>query len=110
VTNYPFNFGTHDSINNYNSTCEITILPKLRVPFYQQAKKYDHISPLLKELIWLPVEKLIYLRSATLAFECMTCSAPDYLTSKFTRRFNISGRETKNSQALHIPLFKLASG
>ena len=39
------------------------------------AKKYDHISLLLKELNWLPVEKLIYLRSATLAFKCITGSA-----------------------------------
>ena len=44
------------------------------------AKKYDHISPLLKELNWLPLEKLIYLRSATLAFKCMMGSAPNYLT------------------------------
>ena len=44
-------------------------------------KKYDHISPLLKELNWLPVENLIYLRSVTLAFKCMTGSAPDYLAS-----------------------------
>ena len=51
------------------------------------AKKYDHISaPSLKELNWLPVEKLIYLRSVTLAFKCMTGSALDYLTSKFTKR------------------------
>ena len=47
------------------------------------AKKYDHISPLLKELNWLLEEKLIYLRGATLAFKCMTGSAADYLTSKF---------------------------
>ena len=48
------------------------------------AKKYDHISLLLKESNWLAVEKLIYLRIATLAFKCITGSAPDYLTSKFT--------------------------
>ena len=35
----------------------------------------------------------------------MTGSVPDYLTSKFTKRFKISGRETRNSQSLHIPLF-----
>ena len=35
-----------------------------------------------KELNWLQAEKLIYLRSVTLAFKCMTGSAPDYLTSK----------------------------
>ena len=49
-------------------------------------------------------------RSATLAFKYMMGSAPDYLTSEFTKRFNISGRETRNSQSLHIPLFKSASG
>ena len=32
------------------------------------------------------------------------------VTSKFTKRFNISGRETRNSQSPHIPLFKSASG
>ena len=77
------------------------------------AKKYDmhdHISSLLKELNWLAVEKLIYLRSAILAFSCRTGSATDYLTSKFTKRFNINGRETRNSPLLHIPLFKSASG
>ena len=74
------------------------------------AKKYDHICPLLKELNWLPVEKLIYLRTATQALKYMTGSAPDYLTSKFTKRFNISGRETRNSQSIHIALFKSASG
>ena len=45
------------------------------------AKKYDRISPLPKELKKL--EKLIYLRSATLAFKCITGSALDYPTSKF---------------------------
>jgi len=74
-------------------------------------KSMTIISPLLKELNWLPLEKSIYLTSATLAFKCMTGSAPDdYLTSKFTKRFNISERETRNSQSVHIPLFKSASG
>ena len=59
------------------------------------AKTYGHISPLLKELNWLPVEKSIYLRSATMAFKCMTGSAPDFLTSKFTKRFKITRRVVK---------------
>ena len=40
----------------------------------------------------------------------MTGSATDYLTSKFIKRFNNSGREIRNSQSLHIPLFKSVSG
>ena len=59
------------------------------------AKNYGYIAPLLKELNWLPVEKSIYLRSATMAFKCMTGSAPDFLTSKFTKRFKITRRVVK---------------
>ena len=59
------------------------------------AKKYGHISPLLTELNWLPVGKSIYLRCATMAFKCMTGSAPDFLTSKFAKRFKITRREVK---------------
>ena len=50
-------------------------------------------------------KSVMYLRSVPLAFKFMTGSVPDYLTSKFTKRFKISGRETRNSQSLHIPLF-----
>ena len=61
----------------------------------------------IKRIKLAPRRKMsvIYLRSATLAFKFMTGSVPDYLPSKFTKRFKISGRETRNSQSLHIPLF-----
>ena len=71
---------------------------------------HDHYFSFIKRTKWLPAEKFIYLRSATVAFKLMTGSATDYLTSKFTKRFNNSGREIRNSQSLHIPLFKSASG
>ena len=32
-------------------------------------------------------------KSATLAIKCMASSAPDYLASKFTKRFNIMGQK-----------------
>ena len=30
--------------------------------------KYDHVTPILKELRWIPVEKQLYYRHAVLAF------------------------------------------
>jgi hypothetical protein len=74
------------------------------------ARKYDHITPLLKELKWLPVAKQLYYRSAIMAFKCMTGCAPEYLSTKFVKRVEISNRTTRNSQKLNIPLFKTASG
>ena len=56
------------------------------------ARKFDHVTPILKELEWLPVSSQLYYRSATLAFKCMTGCAPNYLTSIFIKRADISTR------------------
>lgn len=74
------------------------------------ARKFDHVTPILKELEWLPVSSQLYYRSATLAFKCMTGCAPDYLTSIFIKRADISTRTTRSSQQLNIPLFRTATG
>ena len=74
------------------------------------SRKFDHVTSLLKELHWLPIKSQLYLRDAVLAFKCMTGSAPTYLSSKFLTRGEVSGRATRNSQLLHIPLYKSKSG
>ena len=74
------------------------------------SRKFDHVTPLLKELHWLPIKSQLYFRDAVLAFKCMTGSAPTYLSSKFLTRGNVSGRTTRSSQLLHIPLYKTKSG
>ena len=73
------------------------------------ARKYD-ATPVLKHLKWLPVSSQLYYRSAILALKCMTGHAPEYLSTKFTKRANISKYTTRNSQLSNIPLFKTASG
>ena len=40
------------------------------------AKKYDHVTPRLKGLSWLPVKDQLYYRQAIMAFKCMTGQAP----------------------------------
>ena len=42
------------------------------------AKKFDHITPLLKELRWLPIRQELYFRFAVLVFKSMTGCAPEY--------------------------------
>ena len=41
--------------------------------------KYDHTTPVLKSLHWLPIEQRIRYKNAVLAFKCVYGSAPDYL-------------------------------
>ena len=73
-------------------------------------KKYNHISPVLRTLGWLPLRTQLYCRDATLTFKCMTDQAPEYLTSMYITRGSVSGRITRNFQRLNIPLFKTAIG
>ena len=74
------------------------------------ARKYDHVTPLLKELRWLPVATQLYYRSATMAFKCMTGCVPAYISSQFIKRQEVSNHHTRNSQQLNIPLLKTATG
>ena len=74
------------------------------------AKKHDHLTPLLKSLSWLPVKDQLYYRQAIMVFKCMTGQAPEYLTSQFITRKQVSEQTTQSSQNLNIPLFRTASG
>ena len=74
------------------------------------AKKYDHVTPLLKSLSWLPVKDQLYYRQAIMAVKCMTGQAPEYLTFQFITGEQVSEVKTRSSQKLNIPLFRTASG
>ena len=73
-------------------------------------RKYDHVTPALKSLKWIPVKSNLYLRDSVMAYKCMTGLAPNYLCNQFISRGSISGRVTRNSQQLNIPLCKTATG
>ena len=45
-----------------------------------------------------------------MTFKCLTSRVPEYLSSQFIKRGEISGRAKRSSQMLNIPLFKSASG
>ena len=72
--------------------------------------KYDHVTPILKELHWIPVKEHLYYRDAVLAFKCMNGMVPQYLSSQFTTRGTVSRRVTRQSNQLNIPLFTSAKG
>jgi len=42
------------------------------------AKKYDHITPLLRKLHWLRIPERIQFRLCVLAYRCLTGTAPQY--------------------------------
>ena len=72
-------------------------------------KTFDHVTPLLKSLSWLPLKNQLYYHQAIMAFKCMTGHAPEYLTSQFITREQVSERTTRRSRKLITPLFRTAS-
>ena len=74
------------------------------------SKKFDHVTPLLRELNWLPVKEQLFYRDSVLTFKCQNDLAPQYLTSKFTKRSNVHARNTRTRNSLQIPLYRTAIG
>ena len=65
-------------------------------------KKYDRVTPALKQLRWLPVSEQLRYRDIVLAYKCVKGSAPEYLARKFVRR---SHKYQVRCQNTHNPLF-----
>ena len=74
------------------------------------ARKYDHVTPLLDELKWLPVSKMLKFRDAVMAYKCASNLAPEYLCTKFKKRSSVHNRTTRNNEKFEIPLFRSATG
>ena len=68
-------------------------------------KKFDHLSPVLRNVCWLPVKAQLYCRDAILTLKCRTGQAPEYLTSMFITRGSISGRITRNFSTAKLSSF-----
>ena len=71
-------------------------------------RKFDHISPTLKQLKLLPVSKLIYLKDAVLTYKCMHNQAPRYLSALFRKRSTIHSHNTRYNNNLQIPRLRTA--
>ena len=69
-------------------------------------RKFDHITPALRDLRWLRVKQRLFFCDAVMAFKCMTGEAPHYLSDQFTTRFAVTRHVTRSCQLINIPLYK----
>ena len=75
--------------------------------------KYDHVSPILKDLHWLTVDKRVLFKIGTLMYKCVNGFAPDYLTNKLTAKASVSQRYQLRSNYLNfliVPPTRLVIG
>lgn len=73
-------------------------------------RKYDHITPVLKSLEWLPIALLLDYKIIIMTFKCLNNLAPTYLCEKFVKRSAIHNRNTRHNDDLEIPKCKTSSG
>jgi hypothetical protein len=70
------------------------------------ARKFDHVTPLLRDLHWLRVRERIEFRLAVLVYRCLHGMAPDYLASELQRVSDIESRQrlrSASTAALVVP-------
>jgi Reverse transcriptase (RNA-dependent DNA polymerase)/Endonuclease-reverse transcriptase len=74
--------------------------------------KYDHITPLLSELHWLPIDARIHHKIAVLTFKAVSTRKPDYLAELVS--FHKPTRELRSSSRrpnlLQVPNVKTVFG
>ena len=65
-------------------------------------KRCDHISPVLKQLHWLPVQKRIEFKTSLITFKVLQNKKPAYL-SDLLQPLPTSARRSSNRNLLYIP-------
>ena len=71
-------------------------------------RKFDHITPILYKLHWLPVNQRIQFKIIILTFKALHGSAPPYMHDLLTHRTTRPGlRSIRNT--LHVPRTRLVS-
>ena len=70
------------------------------------ARKYEHVTPLLRDLHWLRVPEWIEFKLSVLVFRCLHGTAPAYLADELRRVTDSdSGRRLRSAStsALVVP-------
>ena len=75
-------------------------------------KKFDHITPGLCQLHWLPIKYRIKFKLLVLTFKCVNKQAPTYLIELLQPKTvpNLNLRSNLNTNLLEIPRSKLVHG
>ena len=76
------------------------------------ARKYDHVTSLLKDLHWLRVPERIDYRLALLVYRCLHGIAPSYLANELTRVADQESRQRLRSSStatLIVPPTRLST-
>lgn len=74
------------------------------------SQKYDHVTPILKELHWIPVEQRIIFKIALLVYKALNEAGPAYLRELLTPYQPSRQLRSADNLDLCIPRVKLTYG
>ena len=74
-----------------------------------RTKKYDHISPILKDLHWLRVRERIDFKILMLTYKCLNDLAPPYLSELLEEYVPTRSLRSESQLNLKIPKTRLKS-
>ena len=89
-------------------TCNTTLTPQRVQNFAARVltdtKKFDHISPVLRELGWPSIKDQLLVRDTTQVYKIVNGLAPLYLSSKLSKRSGAHHYNTRKRDNLNLPL------
>ena len=75
-----------------------------------KTKKFEHITPTLREIKWLPVNEHLHYKDTVMTLRCMKGLPATYLCESLRKLKSIYHHNTRNSESLDIPPSKTKSG
>ena len=72
-------------------------------------RKYDHVTPMLKHLHWLPVHLRIEFKVLLLVYKALHGKAPDYLSNMLSPACSVRNLRSRNQCLLAVPRTNLVS-
>ncbi len=73
------------------------------------SKKYDHITPLMKQLHWLPISQRIIYKIILITYKSLNGSAPDYINNMLKPYTPSANLRSSSKGLLTIPSVKLVN-
>ena len=70
-------------------------------------RKYDHITPILKQLHWLPVKERIQFKTLMILYKALNGQAPEYLKELVQEKVNSRTLRSSSELLLNVPKYKL---
>ena len=74
-----------------------------------RTKKFDHITPVLQQLHWLPVIYRIKFKILLITYKALNGLTPPYISELIHRNNPARSLRSSNKQLLHIPMTRLRS-